>query len=99
MLIERWDVATEVEGTFRVNGSTKRMRELQAAFQSPPDVGLPVIGTAFWADAHVSQYGKKLDWKKENYTTHDVASVFRRFLTQMPVRRVLYLYISSLIVV
>ncbi|KAI0733620.1 Rho GTPase activation protein [Fomitopsis betulina] len=58
--------ATEVEGTFRVNGSTKRMRELQAAFQSPPD------------------YGKKLDWKKENYTTHDVASVFRRFLTQMP---------------
>ena len=30
--------ATEVQGTFRVNGSTKRMRELQAAFESPPRV-------------------------------------------------------------
>ncbi|KAI0787491.1 Rho GTPase activation protein [Fomes fomentarius] len=58
--------ATEVEGTFRVNGSNKRMRELQAAFEAPP------------------RYGKNLDWQKEQYTTHDVASVFRRYLTQMP---------------
>ncbi|PCH39398.1 Rho GTPase activation protein [Wolfiporia cocos MD-104 SS10] len=58
--------ATEVEGTFRVNGSNKRMRELQAQFESPP------------------KYGKNLDWKKEHYNTHDVASVFRRYLTQMP---------------
>lgn len=35
----------------------------------------------------IRQYGKDLDWKKEHYTAHDVASVFRRFLTQMPVRR------------
>ncbi|GBE87860.1 Rho-GTPase-activating protein [Sparassis crispa] len=60
------ETATEVEGTFRVNGSNKRMRELQAQFESPP------------------RYGKNIDWKKEYYTTHDVASVFRRFLTQMP---------------
>jgi len=58
--------ATEVEGTFRVNGSNRRMRELQAKFETPP------------------RYGKDLDWKSEPYTTHDVASVFRRFLTQMP---------------
>ncbi|KAH6909176.1 rho GTPase activator [Coprinopsis sp. MPI-PUGE-AT-0042] len=58
--------ATEVPGTFRVNGSTKRMRLLQEAFETPP------------------RYGKNLDWKQENYTTHDVASVFRRYLTQMP---------------
>ncbi|ETW83336.1 GTPase activating-like protein [Heterobasidion irregulare TC 32-1] len=58
--------ATEVEGTFRVNGSNKRMRDLQAMFEARP------------------RYGKSLDWKKENYTTHDVASVFRRYLTQMP---------------
>ncbi|KAL0953190.1 hypothetical protein HGRIS_004444 [Hohenbuehelia grisea] len=58
--------ATEVEGTFRVNGSAKRMRELQAKFENPP------------------RYGKSLDWKKETYTTHDCASVFRRYLTQMP---------------
>lgn len=31
------------------------------------------------------QYGKSLDWKNEHFTTHDVASVFRRYLTQMPV--------------
>ncbi|KAG1750885.1 Rho GTPase activation protein [Suillus lakei] len=58
--------ATEVEGTFRVNGSTKRMRDLQAAFETPP------------------RYGKSLEWKNEHFTTHDVASVFRRYLTQMP---------------
>ncbi|KAI4517029.1 Rho GTPase activation protein [Schizophyllum commune Loenen D] len=58
--------ATEVPGTFRVNGSNKRMRELQQAFETPP------------------RYGKDLDWKQETYTTHDVASVFRRYLTQMP---------------
>ncbi|KAG6374352.1 Rho GTPase activation protein [Boletus reticuloceps] len=59
-------IATEIEGTFRVNGSAKRMRELQAAFEAPP------------------RYGKSLDWKTEHYTTHDVASVFRRYLTHMP---------------
>jgi len=30
--------ATEVPGTFRVNGSNRRMRELQAAFETPPRV-------------------------------------------------------------
>ncbi|KAF9506886.1 hypothetical protein BS47DRAFT_369718 [Hydnum rufescens UP504] len=60
------EVATEVEGTFRVSGSNKRMRDLQTVFETPP------------------RYGKNLDWKKENYTTHDIASVFRRYLTQMP---------------
>ncbi|KAF9451895.1 Rho GTPase activation protein [Macrolepiota fuliginosa MF-IS2] len=58
--------ATEVPGTFRVNGSNKRMRELQLVFETPP------------------KYGKNLDWKQETYTSHDVASVFRRYLTQMP---------------
>ncbi|KIK66579.1 hypothetical protein GYMLUDRAFT_156947 [Collybiopsis luxurians FD-317 M1] len=58
--------ATEVEGVFRVNGSAKRMRELQALFETPP------------------RYGKSLDWKQSPYTAHDVASVFRRYLTQMP---------------
>ena len=30
--------ATEVEGTFRVNGSNKRMRDLQAEFEAAPRV-------------------------------------------------------------
>lgn len=34
--------ATEIEGTFRVNGSAKRMRELQAAFETPPRVRIPL---------------------------------------------------------
>ena len=30
--------ATEVPGTFRVNGSSRRMRDLQAEFERPPRV-------------------------------------------------------------
>nr|XP_031864086.1 uncharacterized protein CI109_000730 [Kwoniella shandongensis]KAA5531158.1 hypothetical protein CI109_000730 [Kwoniella shandongensis] len=60
------DNATHVEGTFRVSGSAKRMRELQTLFDSGP------------------KYGKNVDWKSLPYTTHDVATIFRRFLTQMP---------------
>ena len=37
-------VATEVAGTFRVSGSNKRMRELQAAFETPPTVRI-MLGT------------------------------------------------------
>ena len=106
--------ATEVEGTFRVNGSNKRMRELQAAFESPPRVrpdsshftpsflithSAPHFGSTPFStsgsttlnivtpplDTYLEQYGKSLEWTKEQYTTHDVASVFRRYLTQMPV--------------
>ncbi|KAG9098480.1 hypothetical protein FS749_003709 [Ceratobasidium sp. UAMH 11750] len=58
--------ATEVEGVFRINGSNRRMRDLQTLFESPP------------------RYGKDLNWRNESYTSHDVASVFRRYLTQMP---------------
>jgi hypothetical protein len=38
-------VATEIEGTFRVNGSNKRMRELQAVFETPPRVRIPLSPT------------------------------------------------------
>jgi hypothetical protein len=76
--------ATEVPGTFRVNGSNKRMRELQALFETPPRVCVFYILLVYTHSG--AQYGKSLDWKQESYTTHDVASVFRRYLTQMPVR-------------
>ena len=33
-------VGTEVEGTFRVSGSSKRMSELQTIFETPPKVCL-----------------------------------------------------------
>lgn len=34
------ETSTEVEGTFRINGSARRMRELQAEFETPPKVRL-----------------------------------------------------------
>ncbi|KAG8833207.1 hypothetical protein FRC18_004007 [Serendipita sp. 400] len=57
---------TEVEGIFRINGSSRRMRELQTIFETPP------------------RYGKNIQWEEHAFTPHDVASVFRRFLTSMP---------------
>ena len=75
--------ATEVPGTFRVNGSNRRMRELQAAFETQPRVRQSPRSCA--ASLTSLQYGKSLVWNQESYTTHDVASVFRRYLTQMPV--------------
>jgi hypothetical protein len=39
-------IATEIEGTFRVNGSTKRMRDLQAVFETPPRASLTCSATA-----------------------------------------------------
>lgn len=57
---------TEIEGIFRINGSNRRMRELQIIFETPP------------------RYGKNIQWDDYSFTPHDVASIFRRFLTQMP---------------
>ncbi|KAK4688433.1 GTPase-activating protein SAC7, partial [Tremellales sp. Uapishka_1] len=54
------EAATEVEGTFRISGSAKRMKELQTVFDTGP------------------RYGKDVDWKTVTYTTHDVATIFRR---------------------
>jgi hypothetical protein len=58
---------TEVVGIFRISGSTRRMRELQIIFETPP------------------RYGKNIQWQEQQFTPHDVASIFRRFLTSMPV--------------
>lgn len=67
-----------------MNGSNKRMRDLQATFECPPRVRL--LKAVLSRRIHsATQYGKDLEWKREQFTTHDVASVFRRFLTQMPV--------------
>lgn len=37
------DTATEVPGTFRVSGSAKRMKELQAVFDNPPKVSRSIM--------------------------------------------------------
>lgn len=53
-----------VEGIFRVTGSSRRVKELQYIFSTPPE------------------YGRKLSW--DGYTVHDAASLFRRFLNNLP---------------
>lgn len=78
-----------MEGTFRVSGSNKRMRELQALFDTPPRVSYRLLDVVHGGPTYTcftAQYGKDLEWNKRQFTTHDVASVFRRYLTQMPVR-------------
>lgn len=54
-----------VEGIFRVAGSSRRVKELQYVFSTPPE------------------YGRRLSWE-EGYTVHDAASLFRRFLNNLP---------------
>jgi hypothetical protein len=50
----RCPVATEIPGTFRVNGSNRRMRDLQVAFESPPRVSLhPPRSSIFPNHTHI----------------------------------------------
>ena len=44
------ETATGVEGTFRVSGSAKRMKDLQAIFDSPPKV-CPFLSLSLHAEA------------------------------------------------
>jgi hypothetical protein len=62
------------------------MRDLQALFEMPPRVRTYYVALQCRVAYDWLQYGKSLEWAKEHYTSHDVASVFRRYLTQMPVR-------------
>ncbi|KAL3229806.1 GTPase-activating protein SAC7 [Nakaseomyces bracarensis] len=56
--------ALETPGVFRVAGNTKRIRELQEVFSTPPS------------------YGRDFeDWSQ--YSVHDVASLLKRYLTNM----------------
>jgi hypothetical protein len=66
--------ATEVEGAFRISGSAKRMRELQAIFDTGPRVSRRPVA--------LMQYGKDIDWKALDFSPHDVATIFRRYATQ-----------------
>jgi hypothetical protein len=57
----------DIEGLFRIPGSEKRMRDLQALF-----------------DGSEHHFGGDIDWDSSPYTPHDVATIFRRYMTQMP---------------
>lgn len=47
------ETATAVEGTFRVSGSAKRMKDLQAVFDSPPKVRFALRDLSFRVIARV----------------------------------------------
>lgn len=74
--------ATEVEGIFQVDGSHKRMSELQALFEMPPRVCASVANDQLLG-LHFSQYGRSIDWNQEKASIHDIANIFRRYLAQM----------------
>jgi len=52
----------------------------------PECVGFPTPHPSLRLSFTGAQYGKSFNLQAENYTTHDVASVFCRYLTLMPVR-------------
>ncbi|ORY02873.1 RhoGAP-domain-containing protein [Basidiobolus meristosporus CBS 931.73] len=58
------DHAVNTEGIFRVNGSSKRVRQLQDLFNTGP------------------AYGMDIAW--EDFSIHDVANLFRRYLNCLP---------------
>jgi hypothetical protein len=42
------------------------------------------------------RYGKNIQWQEHAFTPHDVASIFRRFLTYMPVSDLFYTPLSRI---
>lgn len=60
------DTATEVPGTFRVSGSAKRMKELQAVFDNGPKVGLREGGPVVfgWGVGAADALGARTVWEE-----------------------------------
>ncbi|OAV98322.1 hypothetical protein PTTG_25745 [Puccinia triticina 1-1 BBBD Race 1] len=84
---------TEVEGIFRISGSTKRMKELQAIFEETPFYGKDLD----WRSSHSSLNQNPLqppqidndnhsldDFQKPYFSIHDAANVLRRYLMCLP---------------
>lgn len=66
--------ALHTQGIFRVSGSTKRINQLQAIF----DTDASGYGKNL-------DWGEKGGLEGGGYTVHDAASVLRRYLNMMPV--------------
>lgn len=87
--------ATNVQGIFRISGSTKRMRELQAIFDEPPNFGKDLD----WKTTNPTDYGSSStsgstgslidsnqnQVQKSYFSVHDAANVLRRYLMSLPV--------------
>lgn len=67
-----------------MSGSEKRMRDLQATFDEAPTVSRAHVSRQRGVTDGILQYGGDLDWPSTSYSPHDIATIFRRYLTQMP---------------
>lgn len=84
--------ATDVQGIFRISGSTKRMRELQSIFDDPPHYGKDLD----WKTTNPLDYSSSTSGStasladstsiaKSYFSVHDAANVLRRYLMSLPV--------------
>ncbi|KAA1103338.1 hypothetical protein PGT21_014965 [Puccinia graminis f. sp. tritici] len=84
---------TQVEGIFRISGSTKRMKELQAIFDEAPFYGKDLdwksshssSNQALQETALIDSEPHSLDTSQKPYfSIHDAANVLRRYLMCLP---------------
>ncbi|POW05961.1 hypothetical protein PSTT_09359 [Puccinia striiformis] len=74
---------THIEGIFRISGSTKRMKELQAIFDDPPFYGKDLDWKSN-PNHSPDQHDTLESDLKPYFTIHDAANVLRRYLMCLP---------------
>ncbi|TIA73209.1 hypothetical protein E3P81_00237 [Wallemia ichthyophaga] len=83
------ETATETEGTFRISGSSKRMKELQAIFESPPKFGKNLDWKKYAFNSHdvASVLRRYLTLMPEPVIPHEFYDNFRSILKSKPEHR------------
>ncbi|TIC33606.1 hypothetical protein E3Q10_00674 [Wallemia mellicola] len=78
------ETATEIEGTFRISGSAKRMKELQTIFESPPKFGKNLEWKKYAFNSHdvASVLRRYLTLMPEPVIPHEFYEQFRNILKQ-----------------
>ncbi|CAL1717020.1 unnamed protein product [Somion occarium] len=88
--------ATEVQGTFRISGSAKRMRDLQAEFEKPPR-------NLDWKKEHYTAHDVAISrcssaLAKKPYNQDEVIATYKRLIRSLPrANQYLLLYVLDLL--
>jgi len=77
-------LATDVEGIFRVSGSAKRIKELQAIFDSPPTYGKSLEWDGFNVHDAANVFRRYINHLPESIIPHDYYFAFRNPLSSFP---------------
>jgi hypothetical protein len=77
-------LATDVEGIFRVSGSAKRIKELQAFFDSPPTYGKALDWDGFNVHDAANVFRRYINHLPEPIIPHDYYFAFRKPLGTIP---------------